>query len=183
MSLESLVDEIRARGEAELRAVAERRTKELAAIAADLDGRVAALRAGASRATEAEAARERAQRLAAAHLAARRQEYGAREERLASGFEATRRMLSDLTEGARYSGILKRMIASAADRLGRSVRISGRSNDADLLERLAGRAYDPTPRPILGGIVAETPDGRRRLDFSFDELLRERADAVRGLLA
>jgi vacuolar-type H+-ATPase subunit E/Vma4 len=182
MSLESLVDEIRARGEAELKATAVARESDLAKVAAERDAKVAALRAEADRATDAEIARDRAQRVAAAHLAARRLEYEAREERLAQGFADTREALADLTDQAEYAPILRRMIASATDRLGKSLRISGRAEDAALLARLAGRSFDPEPRAILGGLVAETPDGRRRLDLSFDELLRQRADAVRALL-
>ena len=36
--------------------------------------------------------------------------------------------------------------------------------------------------PILGGLVASTPDGHRRLDLSLDELLRLREGEVRELL-
>jgi vacuolar-type H+-ATPase subunit E/Vma4 len=183
MSLESLVDEIRSRGEAELKSVAARRDAELSKISAERDARVEAIRADAAKATEAEVARERAQRLAAAHLAARRLLYEAREERLAQGFAETRQLLADLSEEAEYATILRRMLASATARLGKSARVSGRAGDAALLARLAGKSFDPSPRPILGGLVAETPDGRRRLDLSFDELLRQHADAVRGLLA
>jgi len=183
MSLESLVDEIRARGETELKTVAAQREAELAEIAAERDARVTAVRADAAKATEAEVARYRAQRVAAAHLAARRLLYEAREERLARGFEETRKLLSDITDDVEYAAVLRRMISSAGARLGKSARVSGRAEDAALLARLAGRSFDPAPRPILGGVVAETPDGRRRLDLSFDELLRQRADAVRRILA
>ena len=183
MSLDSLVAEIRARGEAELGTIATDKDGEIARIAAERDARVAALRAEARRTTDAEVALERAQRLAAAHLAARRLLYEAREERLARGFEETRAMLEALTEEAEYAQVLRRMIASATSRLGKTVRISGRAEDAALLARLAGKGFDETPRAIVGGLVAETPDGRRRLDLSFDELLRQHADPVRGLLA
>jgi vacuolar-type H+-ATPase subunit E/Vma4 len=183
MSLETLVDEIRARGEAELKTIEAQRRADLDKIGADRDARIAALRAEAAKATEAEVARERAQRVAAAHLAARRLLYEAREERLASGFAETRKLLANLTGEAAYAGILRRMIAAATARLGPSARISGRSEDGPLLARLGGPSFDPTARAILGGVVAETPDGRRRLDLSFDELLRQRADVVRALLA
>jgi vacuolar-type H+-ATPase subunit E/Vma4 len=183
MSLESLVDEIRTRGEAELRAIEEQRAADLARIASERDANVQALRAGVAQATEAEAARERAQRLAAAHLAARRRLYEAREERLDRGLSETRELLASLADEPRYATVLRRMTAAATTRLGRDVRFSGRPEDAALLARVAGKAFDPTPRSILGGVVAETGDGRRRLDLSFDELLRQRADAVRGLLA
>jgi vacuolar-type H+-ATPase subunit E/Vma4 len=182
MSLESLVDEIRAHGESELKAIADRRGTDLRAIASDREARVAQVRSDTSRATDAEVARNRAQRMAAAHLAARRLLYEAREERLAQGFAAVRGLLADLTGEPGYVEVLRRMIARAGERLGRSARVSGRAEDAALLGRLAGKSFDPTARPILGGIVAETPDGRRRLDLSFDELLRQHADAVRALL-
>jgi vacuolar-type H+-ATPase subunit E/Vma4 len=182
MSLESLVDELRARGEADLSAVATQREADLGRIASELQGKVAQLRADAAKAADAEAARDRAQRLAAANLAARRLLYEAREEKLDEGFEEVRRLLTGLTETPDYAALLRRQLATANQRLGRTVRIYGRADDAALLGRLAGKAFDPEPRPILGGLVAETPDGRRRLDLSFDELLRQRADAVRGLL-
>jgi vacuolar-type H+-ATPase subunit E/Vma4 len=183
MSLESLVDEIRSRGESEVRAAGDRRTADLAKIASELESRVAAIRAAGEKATAAEIARDRAQRLAAAHLAARRLAYEAREERLDRGFAEVRELLRDLTETPAYAGVLRRMIAAATSRLGRSARISGRREDAALLTRLAGRSFDPSPRSISGGIVAESEDRHRRLDLSFDELLRQRSDAVRGLLA
>ncbi|HTT15830.1 MAG TPA: V-type ATP synthase subunit E family protein [Thermoplasmata archaeon] len=183
MSLESLVDEIRTRAEAELGSIAEQRTAALARIASERDARLAELRSNAAKATEAEAGRERSQRIAAAHLAARRMLYEAREERLDRGLEETRALFVALGDEPRYATILRAMIASAGSRLGRSARMSGRREDAALLARLAGKAFDPTPRTIVGGLIAESEDGHRRLDLSFDELLRQRADAVRGLLA
>lgn len=183
MSLESLVDEIRARGESELRSVAEQRARDEASIAASRDGRVEELRREATRMLETEVARLQAQRLAAARLSARKLLYAAREERLARALDQTRALLSAFTSEAEYAEVLRRMHAAASQSLGSSLRIFGRSEDAALLRRLAGRSFDATPRAILGGLVAETPDGRRRLDLSFDELLRLRGDKVRELLA
>lgn len=183
MSLQSLVDEIRSRGEAELKAIADRRASDLAKIASERDARVASIRAEVEKATEAEIARDRAQRIAAAHLTARRLLYEAREDRLDRGLADSRELLGRLGDKATYPKILGRMVAAATARLGGSARISGRREDAAVLSRLAGKSFDPTPRAIVGGIVAETPDGHRRLDLSFDELLRQRSDEVRGLLA
>lgn len=182
MSLESLVEEIRAHGESERKAIADRRDAELRSIAADRDGRVARVRAEASRTAETEVGRERAQRIAAAHLTARRLLYEAQEDRLTEGLAQVRQVLVDLTSEAEYAAILRRMIARATERLGKSARVSGRAEDAALLGRLAGRTFDPTARPIAGGVIVETADGRRRLDLSFEELLRQHADAVRALL-
>ncbi len=183
MSLETLVDEIRSRGESELRTLAEQRAKEEAASAAARDRKIEELRRDSARSVELESTRLRAQRIAAAKLAARKLLYSAREQRLERSLEETRTLLADYTSEPEYANVLKRMFGTATDTLGGSVNVSGRAEDAALLRRIAGKAFDPTPRPILGGLVAETPDGRRRLDFSFDELLRLRGDKVRELVA
>ncbi len=183
MSLESLVDEIRRRGEAELAGIQGEKTRETGRIASERDQRIAALRSATQRATEAEVARERAQRLAAAKLASRKLLYEAREQRMERALEETQKLLSDFTRNPTYPAVLKRMVGAATDTLGKSVRISGRAEDASQLQKAAGKAFDPTPRSILGGVVAETADGNRRLNLSFDELLRLREDKVRELLA
>jgi len=177
------LDEIRARGKDELEKIANRRASDLAKIAAELESRVAVIRAEGAKATATEIARDRAQRIAAAHLAARRVLYDAREERLEQGLAETRELLAGLCATPRYSAILRRMVAAATFSLGPSARISGRGEDAPLLSRLAGKGFDPTPRTITGGILAESEDGRRRLNLSFEELLRQHSDGVRGLLA
>lgn len=183
MPLETLVEEIRARGEGELKALAAQRTKEEAAIDAARDQKIDELRREAARALEVESSRLRAQKIAAAKLASRKLLYAAREQRLERSIVDTRGLLSNFTEEPDYANVLKRMFSAASETLGGAVSVSGRSEDAALLRRVAGKSFDPTPRPILGGLVAETPDGRRRLDFSFDELLRLRGDKVRELVA
>jgi vacuolar-type H+-ATPase subunit E/Vma4 len=183
MSLDSLVDEIRRRGEADLAALTARRDAEKAKIVSERDRRLQALRSESARATEAEVAREHAQGLAAAKLQARKLLYEARERRLESAIQETRTLLEEYTRSPEYPTVLKRMVGAANDALGKQLRISGRAEDAALLARVAGKSFDPTPRPIVGGLVAETPDGSRRLNLSFDELLRLREDRVREILA
>ncbi|MGC2204790.1 MAG: V-type ATP synthase subunit E family protein, partial [Thermoplasmata archaeon] len=149
----------------------------------DRDRRIGEVRTESARATEIEVARERAQRIAAAKLRARKLLYEAREQRLEGALRDTRTLLSDYTGSSDYAAVLKRMVSVATDALGKQVRISGRADDAAKLGRAAGKLFDPTERTILGGLIAETSDGSRRLNLSFDELLRLREDKVRELLA
>lgn len=183
MSLESLVEEIRQHAEAELRATTDHQEADSARILADRDRRIAELRAASERATGLEVARERSQRVAAANLKARKMLYEARERRLADGLRETRSLLADYTSSPSYPAVLRRMVEVASSSLGRNLRISGRSEDASALAKIAGKAFDPAPRPILGGLIAETTDMSRRLNLSFDELLRLREDEVREILA
>ena len=128
-------------------------------------------------------AHERAQRMAAVKLQARKMLYEAREKRLEGAVADTRTLLQEYTRSPQYPAVLRRMVAAATDALGKQVRIQGRGEDASLLAKVAGKSFDPSPQPIVGGLIAETPDGSRRLNLSFDELLRLREDRVRELLA
>ena len=183
MTLEDLVDEIRRRGEAELVKISAERDHVAAGVASERDRRLSEIRLESERTSAAEIARERTQRIAAAKLQSRKLLFEAREARLARSIEETKTLLREYTGSSEYPAVLKRMLGVATSTLGRQVRVSGRAEDAALLQKVAGRAFDPEPRPILGGLVAETPDGSRRLSLSFDELLRLHEDQVRELLA
>jgi vacuolar-type H+-ATPase subunit E/Vma4 len=183
MTLEDLVEEIRRRGEAELGKITSDRDRQAAEITSDRDRRLSEIRIESERASAADIARERTQRIAAAKLHSRKLLYEAREARLARSIEETRALLREYTGSAEYPAVLKRMLGVATSTLGRQVRVSGRTEDAVVLQKVAGRSFDPEPRPILGGLIAETPDRSRRLNLSFDELLRFREDQIRELLA
>ncbi|MFZ1023261.1 MAG: V-type ATP synthase subunit E family protein [Thermoplasmata archaeon] len=183
MSLENLVEEIRQHAEAELKATIEQQKAEETQILADRARRIKEIGAASQRATETEVARERAQRLAGAKLQARKLLYEAREKRLEDGLRETRALLADYTTSPSYPTVLKRMVETATASLGRQIRVSGRAEDASLLAKAAGKSFDPAPQPILGGLIAETVDKSRRLNLSFDELLRLREDEVREILA
>ncbi len=183
MSLDRLVEEIRARGEAEVRSIEENAAIETAKIAADRDRRILEIQQESERAGTIEANHERVQRVAAAKLRSRQRLYEAREARLKSSLGATHQLLADYTTRPEYPMVLERMYRYATGALGPDVRLKGRAEDAAALKRIAPGRVDPNPIPIVGGLIAETPDGSRQLDLSFNELLRLREDRVRELLA
>lgn len=183
MPLERLVEEIRSRANVELERERHRIAEETARVVADRDRRVGELKSESARLTEIESARDRAQRLAAAKLQARKLQYEAQEARVGGSLRQVRDLLEEFTETPEYAQVLKRMVATATDQLGKQIRIVGRAKDAALLKGAAGKAFDPTPASILGGLIAETSDGSRRLNLTFDELARLREDRVRALLA
>jgi V/A-type H+/Na+-transporting ATPase subunit E len=183
MSLDRLVEEIRRRAEDDLQKQAAQQANDEAAVSVDRDARIAGVGEKSRRSAELEIARERAQRIASAKLEARKLVYAAEESRMSAAIGETRELLEDYTDSDEYPKVVKRMVAYAADVLGKSTKVMGRSADAALLKKVAGAGFDPTPQAILGGVVAESADGSRRLNLSFDELLRLREDRVRQLLA
>jgi V/A-type H+/Na+-transporting ATPase subunit E len=183
MSLERLVDEIRLKAERELAEEHARADAQERSIATDRDRRTTQVRAEGQRLADVDAKRERAQKLANAKLQARKLVYEAREHRTNGQLDQVRELLSEVTESDEYPAVLKRMYAVAVDQLGKQIRVTGRKGDAAQLKAIAGKNFDDTAVPIVGGLIAETPDGSRRLNLSFDELLRLREDAVRSLLS
>lgn len=183
MSLERLVEEIRQKAEAEIAHERLRLDVERAAVAKERDERVSAIRAEAAHQADLDVSRERAQRIARAKLESRKKVFEARERRMARRLDATRRLLAEYTETDEYGVLLKRLYGYAVQELGRQVRVSGRAEDASQLRTIAKGNFADEPASVLGGLIAATPDGSRRLNLSFDELLRLREDRVREILA
>ena len=183
MTLERLIAEIRAHGERELADETQKFEAEKARLLAERDRRATAIRTDFTARAEGEARRERAQRVAGARMQSRKLEYEAQERAMNASLDAVRALLQQFTTSDEYPEVLRRMYSVATDELGKDVRVTGRSEDASILKPIAGRSFDPAPAPILGGLIAETPDGERRLTLTLDELLRLREDRVRALLA
>lgn len=183
MTLERLVEEIRLRAERELADEQSKTAAEVDAIAKDADRRSAQVIEEGRKAAQAEGTREKAQKVAAAKLTSRKLVFETRERKTNEMLEDVRELLADYTSSPEYPAVLKRMYATAVDQLGKQLKVMGRAEDAAALKSAAGKSFDETPVKILGGLVAESADGARRLNLSFDELLRLREDQVRSLLA
>ncbi len=182
MSLERLVAEIESRAQQEIAGEQARFEKEQAEIVADRARRIDALRSDALRRANQEAARERTRLVAGARLEAKKLGYEFQESRTQELLGAVKRQLADYTKSPEYPKLLKRMYAAATSRLGKELKIRGRAEDAKVLKGVAGAGFDDAPLPVSGGFVAETSDGTRRLNLTFDELLRLREDELRSFL-
>ena len=182
MSLERLVAEIESRAQQEIAAEQARFEKEQAAIVTDRTQRIEATRAEILRRATQDAARERTRRIAGARLEAKKLGYEFQEARTQELLEAVKGQLAKYTATPEYAKLLKRMYSASASRLGKDLKVRGRTEDAKLLRSIAGAGYDDQPIPVIGGFVAETADGSRRLNLTFDEILRLREDELRSVL-
>jgi vacuolar-type H+-ATPase subunit E/Vma4 len=182
MSLERLVAEIESRAQQQIAAEQARFEKVQAEIVADRTHRIEAIRSESLRQATQEAARERVRRVAGARLEAKKLGYEFQEARTQELLGAVKRQLGEYAKGPEYAKLLKRMYVAATSRLGKDIKIRGRPEDAKVLRTIAGTGYDDEPLPVTGGFVAETADGARRLNLTFDELLRLREDEIRSLL-
>ncbi|MCI4350387.1 MAG: V-type ATP synthase subunit E [Thermoplasmata archaeon] len=179
MGLEKLLDEIRQRGESQLSEIGTTTAAARAALVEDRDRRVAAIAQEIQRLADREAERERAQRLAGAKVAARKLVYEAKEQRATAALERARTELAAFTKSPEYAPLLQRMYAHAVERLGAKVKVRGRAEDASVLKGIAGKGFNDDPAPVLGGLIAESPDAAKRLNLTLDELLRLNEDKIR----
>jgi len=182
MSLERLVAEIESRAQQQIASEQARFESEKAKILAERARRIETLRASALREASQAAARERTRRVAGARLEAKKLGYEFQETRTREMLEAVKSQLAEYAGSPDYPKLLRRMYASAVARLGKDLKVRGRAEDARLLRSLSGTGFDETALPVTGGFVAETSDGSRRLNLTFDELLRLREDELRALL-
>ncbi len=182
MSLERLVAEIESRAQQQIAGEQARFEKEQTEVLADRARRIEAIRADTLRRARQEAVRERTRRIAGARLEAKKLGYEFQEARTKELLGAVKAQLARYTGTPEYPRLLKRMYSAAASRLGKDLKVRGRAEDAKLLRAIAGVGYDEVPVPVIGGFVAETSDGSRRLNLTFDELLRLREDELRSIL-
>lgn len=182
MSLERLVAEIESRAQEQIAQEQARFAKDQAAIQADRSRRIGALRSDILSRAGQEAARERTRRVAGARLEAKKLGYDFQEARTQGLLEAVKGQLAKYTGSPDYPKLLRRMYSVAASRLGKELKVRGRVEDAKVLRSIAGTGYDDRALAVSGGFVAETVDGSRRLNLTFDELLRLREDELRSLL-
>lgn len=181
MSLERLVEEVRRRSESDLEAERSRFAESARQILAQREAAVRAVAQESDRAIAQETARLRAAETARAKGEARKLLFEARQRSAQRSLDDARRRLTEHTSEEEYAALLKRLYDFALGRLGKPIRVAGRAEDAAVLRSIAGRGFASDPVPITGGLIAESGDGDRRLDLSFEELLRRREDDLLAL--
>lgn len=175
MSLDTVVEDIRADAEREaeeIRAEAEERAEEIRAEAKE---RAAEIRAEAEEEVEEEIARERDQARSTATLEAKQARLAARRDVLEEVRADTESAVAAI-EGDRREELTRALLADAAEEFPEDadVSVSGRAEDEDLVCELLseyegfswGGEYD-----CLGGVVVEAEGSRVRVTNTFDAAL------------
>ena len=184
MTLEALLQETQARGEASLKEIQTQAQAEIDQLRAETARQIAELKARLAQQGESEAAREKARELASAELKAKRALFEAQESRIRGALEDLRGRLAAYTRTPEYPKLLSAMVDLASSTLGPSLRLRTRAEDVPLLPAAAQKMVDrKAPLPTLGGLLAETADGSRSMNMTFEELLRLREDRLREILS
>jgi vacuolar-type H+-ATPase subunit E/Vma4 len=181
MSLDRLVEEVRVRSRSDVEAEKARAGEAVRKIMAERDAELKRIAEEGARSVALETARIRARELAKARVEGRKLVFAARRRAADRAIADARERLQGYTASKEYADLLEQLYEHAVARLGKSVRLIGRAEDAAILKSLQGKGPAPGTAPILGGLIAESADKSRRLDLSFDELLRRREDELLAL--
>ena len=92
-------------------------------------------------------------------------------------FGEMRGQLESFAESKDYEKILVKLAKEAVAELGGDAVLLVRKKDAALVKGIA--KVSPKSIDCIGGVIAETPDGRVRVNNTFEALLEEHADEIR----
>ncbi len=184
MSLEDLVREVRDRTERELQAILTRSEQERAEISRQAEQEISHINeleeTESAHEVEVESNRTRAE----ARLQARKVLDEAKERRIQEGRLLLNQRLKAFTSTPEYFQMLQRMADAAIAVLGEDTRLVVRKEDAQQLPPyLSIRMLKGRNLTAMGGLVAETSDGKRRISMTFEDLLRWKEDRITEILA
>jgi V/A-type H+-transporting ATPase subunit E len=183
VTLEDLVKEIEARTLAQVQDIRSGVANEKKAIHDHTEREIARITADEELAAEREVEQEKIRMLASARLQAKKVSFDAWERRVDSGLKLIRARLQTFTEGPEYPAMLEKMANAGISVLGANSRILIREEDTyKIPESLQTKVARSRPIQSMGGLIIESHDGEKRLNLTFEELLRWNQDAILELL-
>jgi len=103
----------------------------------------------------------------------------AKEENSAKVLDDIWKRLVQTREGKMYEEILKRMIEEGVNGIGARALVYVNSEDMKLAKKLKGVKVADSAIDCAGGAIVTTPNGRIRIDNTFEANFEERKDEMR----
>jgi len=168
MGLESVIEEILARGRAEADAIRKSADAEHQRLLEEARGEGAKLLVAREQEAKVAAERARIQDLARAELESKRTVLAAQKEVLDEVYAAALQKLSTLPD---RDGILRALLTANASEW-RTGKVYASPRDADSVRAIVGPNFAGTIDSV-GGVVIESADGSRKTDLRFETLFAE----------
>lgn len=183
MTLEDLVKEIEGRTLTQIQDIRTRVAHEKKGLHDETEKEMARIAADEEAAAEREVEQEKTRMLATARLQAKKVTFDAWEKRVDSGLVLIQERLRTYTNSPEYYTILEKMANAGISLLGENARILAREEDLPSLPpSILSRVVKGRPIQSMGGMIIESHDGARRLNMTFEELLRWNQDEILEIL-
>lgn len=167
MGLETIVQEIRAKGKAEADRISGETSQEVSKILADSESQAAKIKAAKQEAVKKEIERLRQQEMSSAHLEVKRAMLNARKELLDEVYEKSKESIQKLPADKNQK-LLSMLIKKNENG---NTRIYSRAKDAPVVKKLTKLGY-AGEIDCLGGVIIENEDGTEYLDLRYDTVLK-----------
>jgi len=172
MALEVLIEEIRKKGEEEIKKIREEAEKEAEQIIAEAKEKAEDILKKAKEDAEKEAERLRRQEISGVNLEMKRLMLNKRKEALESVFEIVKDRIKQMDSDTKRR-LVENLIKKNA--VGEMVIYSSKDDEPIVREVISGMSELRYGGNIdcLGGVILESLDGEVRINLTFDELLKQ----------
>jgi vacuolar-type H+-ATPase subunit E/Vma4 len=181
VAAETLLREVEDKRKGALESLESEYTARIDQVKRRAEQQIQAIQEDAKREAQDQAQREKIRIDGAAKLQAKKLIFGATEKMLESNLGAVKRSLAEWAQTKEYQDLLPRLARYASNRLGGEISVICRPSDAQILKN-AGVEVAASNLNSIGGFKAEKKDGTLELDLTFEEILRNREEEIRGAI-
>lgn len=179
MSRESFLQEIESRKKQELHALDLRLAGEKSGLEAKKENTISEIQRYYENEARIKSEREAAKIVEAARLQAKKVMFEAINKHLDSALNIIKDDLHRYSSSEEYKVTLRKMISYAKKNLGHDIKVICRKEDMSFL---AEEVSVVDSIQTIGGVVAQSEDGNKELDLTFEELLRIHEDEIESLI-
>jgi len=180
MSIDSFVIEIENRKKNDINVIDKEFDENKASIENKMNSTIKELQERYANEAKIKSERESARIVEAGKLEAKKILFNAINTNLDSTFDIIKQELSNYTTTSEYKKVLQKMVDVSKKRLDKDIVIHCRKEDSSFLKDM-GVSIGSSIQTI-GGIVAETKNGRKELDLTYEELLRTQEDEIKNTI-
>ncbi len=167
MGLDSIVEEIKAKGKAEADRINKEAQQEVSKIITDAQSQAEKIKTARQEAIRKEVERLRQQELSSANLEVKRAVLNAQKELLDEAYENSKDAISKL-QPEKNQKLLKLLIEKNENN---NTKIYSGANDKPVVKKFTKLDY-AGEIDCIGGVIIENEDGTEYLDFRYDTILK-----------
>jgi len=177
MSIEIFIQEIENRKKKDISIIEKQLNEKKLEIENQKTSKIQELKQSFEKDANSRSEREAARILEGGKLDAKKILFDAINKNLDSTFDIIKKDLGEYTQNPEYKNILKKMIKTSKNALGKNITIHFKEEDKSFFND-SDVTLGSTIQ-TLGGIIAENSDGTKELDLTFEELLRNNEDEIK----
>jgi V/A-type H+-transporting ATPase subunit E len=180
MSIETFLIEIESRKKKDLARLNKELDEKGTAIQNQRDAQIKEIQERFANEAKLKSEREFARIIESARLQTKKILFDAINANLESAFNVIKQEIKNYVKSPQYKKTLDTMVNTSKKQLGQNIIVHCREEDRTVLKEM-GVIIGSTIQ-TLGGIIAESKDGKKELDLTFEELLRTHEDEIKGFL-